>query len=237
MNRELLISYSFYYGGEYFRISKAIKENTDIAIVDVANAITILDDNYPQKLLDLKYPPFVLYYKGDLSLLNEEAIGIVGSRDPSSYALKATECLVKKQNEKVIVSGLAKGIDACAHRYADKTIGILGCGIDYIYPACNKTLISKVAREGLVISEYPGLCKPYAYHFPFRNRIIAALCDRVYIMQSNRKSGTMTTVNEALEMGKEIRVLPFDIFDECGINNNQLIYEGAQPILIDEIAI
>ncbi|MBQ6334907.1 MAG: DNA-protecting protein DprA [Erysipelotrichaceae bacterium] len=236
MDREKLIAYSFYYGGEYDKIAKAIKNDEKIRPVKIDNALTMLDKDYPKVLFDLKRPPFVLYYKGNIDLLKEEAYAIVGSREPCQYALMATENLAKKNKDKVLVSGLAKGIDACGHRNALKTIGILGCGIDYIYPSCNKELILEVAKRGLVISEYPGLSKPYGYHFPFRNRLIAALSERVYIMQSKARSGTMTTVNEALELGKEIKVLPYDIFMKEGMQNNQLIYEGAQPILYEEIA-
>ncbi|MCR4854792.1 MAG: DNA-protecting protein DprA [Erysipelotrichaceae bacterium] len=236
MNREKLISYSFYCGGEYGEILKAVREDRDVRCLRIENALTIFDDGYPKELLDLKYPPFVLYYKGDLKLLCEEKYAIVGSRDPCAYALKATEGLARHHKDKVLVSGLAKGIDACAHRNAEKTIGILGCGIDYIYPRCNEDLIRDVAERGLILSEYPSLSKPLAFHFPFRNRIIAALSQKVCIMQSRARSGTMTSVNEALELGRQICVLPYDIFTEEGVQNNQMIYEGAQPILREEIA-
>lgn len=237
MNREKLIAYSFYYGGEYDRIEKAIADDEPYKDVKIENVLTILDDDYPKKLRDLERAPYVLYYKGDLSLLEKEAIAIVGSRNPCEYALKATAALVKGNNDKVIISGLAKGIDACAHENASETIGILGCGIDYIYPFCNYDLIRRVEKQGLILSEYPGMSKPYAYHFPFRNRIIAALSERVYVMQSAKKSGTMTTVNEALHLGKAVSVLPYDLFAEEGRQNNLLIYEGADPITIEEIAI
>ena len=236
MEKELLIAYSIFCDGEYFLIDKAIKQNKKVPLISVDNAITIFDDLYPNELLSLKFPPFVLYYKGNLDLLKQEIIGIVGSRKPCDYALNATKALVKANNDKVIISGLAKGIDACAHSNANKTIGILGCGIDYIYPYCNKKLIEDVSKNGLVLSEYPFMSKPLPFHFPFRNRIIAALSKSVYIMQSNSASGTMTTVNEALELGRLIKVLPYDIFNEYGINNNRLIYEGAEPILLEEIA-
>lgn len=236
MNREKLISYSFYYGGEYNQIIRAIKENRQVDIVNIDNAITIFDKDYPKCFLDLKYPPLVLYYKGNLQLLKSNCIGVVGSRMPCDYALKATECLVKKNDDKTIVSGLAKGIDACAHSYAKNTIGILGCGIDYIYPMCNFELIKTVEKQGLIISEYPKMSKPLGYHFPFRNRLIASLASKLYIMQSSTKSGTMTTINEALELGKEIRVLPYDVFNEFGITNNTLINEGALMIESEEIA-
>lgn len=236
MDRQLLISYSFHYFGEYKLILEAIKNKTVVNKIDIPNTLTIFDDLYPKSLLSLKYPPLVLYYKGNLDLLKERIIAIVGSRNPTDYALRATQCLCKANNDKVVISGLAKGIDACSHQYAFKTIGVLGCGIDYVYPMCNKNLFTKLEKEGLIISEYPGLIRPLAFHFPFRNRIIAGLSEKIYIMQSSEKSGTMTTVNEALELGKEIAVLPYDIFDLQGINNNKLIYEGAQPIIQEEIA-
>lgn len=237
MDRIKLISYSYYYYGEYDKIVKAIKNDTEVPIVNIDNAITIFDDEYPKSLFNLKYPPIVLYYKGNLDLLKQDCIAVVGSRKPCEYALKATERLVKANSNKVIISGLAKGIDACAHTYANKTIGILGCGIDYIYPRCNYDLIKKMEVNDLILSEYPSMAKPLGYHFPFRNRIIACLADKTYVMQSTLKSGTMTSINEALELGKEVRVLPYDIFNEDGENNNHLIYEGATPIQIDELNI
>ena len=236
MDRQLLISYSLYYDGEYSLITEAIRKNTKVAFTEVDNAITIFDDIYPKALYSLKYPPYVLYYKGNLDLLQKDIIGVVGSRKPCDYALNATKALVRSNKDKVIISGLAKGIDACAHTYAENTIGVLGCGIDYIYPYCNKQLIENIACNGLILSEYPLLAKPLSYHFPFRNRIISALSETVYIMQSGSASGTMTTVNEALDLGKTIKVLPYDIFNEYGINNNRLIFEGAEPIISEEIA-
>ena len=235
MKREELISYSFYFAGEYDKVIQAINRKLDVPQVNVPNAITIFDRVYPKELLNLKCPPLVLYYHGNLNLLKEDSIAIVGSRKPCEYAIKATESLVKAHLDKVIISGLAKGIDACAHENARKTIGVLGCGIDYIYPRCNYDLIKKVEREGLIISEYPAYSKPIGYHFPFRNRIIACLSSKTYVMQSTLKSGTMTTINEALELGKEVRVLPYDVFNNDGINNNHLIYEGASIIEQEEL--
>ena len=237
MNKEKLIAYSLFYDGEYFAILKAIQNNIEVPNIIVENAITIFDDIYPKRLLDLKYPPFVLYYKGNLDLLKQENISIVGSRNACGYALKATKMLVDAHKDKVIISGLALGIDRQAHVCASKSIGILGCGIDYIYPYKNLDIYQTLHNNGLLLSEYPLMVKPLAYHFPFRNRIIASLTETVYIMQSNANSGTMTTVNEALELGRNIKVLPYDIFNEYGINNNRLIYEGAEPIVIDNIAI
>lgn len=229
--REKLISLVIKYEGEYFRILNAIKNNEEIDDYKYDKCITIFDDDYPLELRDLKYPPFVLFYKGDLSLLKKEKIAVVGSRIPCDYSLKATSLLVNKNNDKVIVSGLAKGIDAMAHKEADYSIGVLGSGIDYIYPYENIDLYMKLEKQGLILSEYPFKVKPLSYHFPFRNRIIAALAQKVYVMQSSRRSGTVTTINEALELQKDVKVLPFSIFDEVGEYNNTLINDGA--LLID----
>ena len=234
-NREKLIAYAYKYQGDYFKIVKAIEEKEEIEEVFDKNVITILDDNYPNELKDLRYPPFVLFYKGNLDLLKKEKIGIVGSRIPCDYALEATRLLTLKNNNKVIVSGLAKGIDGKAHEIADYSIGILGCGIDYIYPYENIDLYKKLIKQGLILSEYPGLTKPLAYHFPFRNRIIAALSDTIYVMQSSERSGTVTTINEALELQKDVKVLPFSVFNEEGNYNNRLINDGALIILESDI--
>ena len=234
-NREKLIAYAYKYHGDYFKIVKAIEETEEIEEVFDKNALTILDDNYPEELKELRYPPFVLFYKGNLDLLKKEKIGIVGSRIPCDYALEATRLLTLKNNNKVIVSGLAKGIDGKAHEIADYSIGILGCGIDYIYPYENIDLYKKLIKQGLILSEYPGLTKPLAYHFPFRNRIIAALSDTIYVMQSSERSGTVTTINEALELQKDVKVLPFSVFNEEGNYNNRLINDGALIILESDI--
>lgn len=236
MNRQTLINYSYYCSGDYFKMIRAINEGIKVPSVSFQNCITIFDDIYPKEFLNLRHPPLVLYYEGDLSLLKERKIGVVGSRKACEYAIEATKRLVLNNPDKVIVSGLAKGIDAVSHEYAMKTIGILGSGIDYYYPRENMELIKRIKKEGLVLSEYPRLTRPLAYHFPFRNRLIAALSDTLYVMQSTCNSGTMTSINEALELGKNVKVLPYDIFNEYGENNNHLIKEGADIIEREEIA-
>ena len=233
MDRTKLIKYAIACGGEYDDIIKAINEgmNVDNVSVEGINAITIYDEAYPKELLELKFPPFVLFYKGNLELLKEDKIGIVGSRNPSDYSKRATSKIATFTSD-VVVSGLAKGIDTTAHSCASRTIAVLGCGIDYVYPLDNKYLfyILSNSKNGLILSEYPGLTKPLGYHFPFRNRIISALSHTLYVMECKQKSGTMTTVNEALELGRNVEVLPFDVFADKEIYNNTLISEGAQII-------
>ena len=127
--REELIALSIKYEGEYFKIVEAIKKQEPINGVSLENCITIFDSKYPKRFFDLKYPPLVLYYKGDISLLNdEEIIGIVGTRKPCDYSLKAVEYVIDKNKDSIYVSGLAHGIDAKVHDYSNKSIGVLGCG-------------------------------------------------------------------------------------------------------------
>jgi len=235
MNRLNLIYLAHKYKGEYDLIRKAIENNEELK-EENDKAITIFDPEYPKCLLDLNKPPFVLFYKGNVDLLKEEKISVVGSREACEYALKATRDLCLN-NKSCVVSGLAKGIDRQAHIFSLKSIGVLGCGINYIYPYNNKDLIEYMAKHQLIISEYPNDVKPLGYHFPFRNRIIASLSEKVYIMQSKEKSGTYTTVLEALELGKEVRVLPYDIYSEYGDGNNSLIQEGANIIEKEELGI
>lgn len=234
-SREYLINYAIKYSGDYKAIKKAIVDKEEFEGFTCENCITIFDDEYPRKFLYLKDPPFVLFYKGNISLLKERIIGVVGSRKPCDYSLAATKLLASNNKDKVIVSGLAKGIDAQAHKYACKSIGVLGCGIDYIYPKENEYLYKLLEETGLIISEYPFNTPPSTYNFPFRNRLVAALSDEIYIMEAHEKSGTLATINNALELGKNIKVLPFDIFKKEGEYNNYLISEGAELIKIDDL--
>lgn len=237
MDRIDLISYSLMCEGEYGKIAEAMKASIEIPAdirmkaLQCNNVITMFDKEYPKELLELAWPPFVLFYKGDISLLDKThtRIAIVGSRMATDYSLSATKWLCTQNQDKVIVSGLAKGIDACAHENATKTIAVLGCGIDYIYPLCNKCLFDEIENNGLLLSEYPGTTKPLGYHFPYRNRIVAALSTCVYVAECKHHSGTMTTINEALTLQKDVKVLPFDVFNAKynDVYNNQLINEGA----------
>lgn len=233
-NRERLISIVIKNHGDYNKIKSDIVKGEYLKLDSIPNCLTVFDDEYPPCLMDLDNPPLVLFYKGDLRLLKKDKIGIVGSRQASDYAMKMTKILAKNKQE-VIVSGMAKGIDYIAQSSAKKTIGVLGCGIDYIYPACNKDLYTKVINEGLLLSEYPFDTKPYAYHFPFRNRIIAALSNEIYIMDIKQASGTMTTVNEGLKLGRDIKVLPYSLDNDDSSYNNKLIYEGACIITKDDL--
>ena len=231
MRREELIALSIKYQGEYHKLIQAIQKEEKIKGISLDNCLTIMDENYPSAFKVLKYPPLVIYYEGDLSLLKKKIIAVIGSRKACDYALRMTKKLVNQKDE-IVISGVAKGIDALAHKSAKETIGILGCGLDVYYPKENKELIDNIKRNHLLLSEYPSSSLPLAHHFPFRNRLIIALASEVYIMQSSFKSGTMTSIKEALEQGKEVYFLPYRLDDLEGECNNTLIEEGANILRI-----
>jgi DNA processing protein len=193
------------------------------------------DKEYPETLLQLSDPPKCLYCLGDVSLLKNRCIGIVGSRKFSDYGEKVTNKIINvlKGKDVVILSGLARGIDTIAHEAALrnnlKTIAVLGVGIERIYPKENFYLYQKIKKEGLIISEYPYkevVCKN---SFVLRNRLIAGLSTKLLVPELQDKSGTLITVRFALSFGKEILVVPTSIFSTT--YNNQLIFQGATPIL------
>lgn len=238
MNKDALIYYSFKYNGEYNAIVKAIKNDEPYKILKLDNVFTILDKCYPAEFLTLDNPPFVLYYKGDLSLLKKNKVAVVGSRIIDDKIKNNTIKIVDELNKNYItVSGLAKGVDAIAHFYCKnyQSIAFLGCGIDYIYPLENKYLYDLLTKNGLIISEYPKDVAPLKYHFPFRNRLIVALGLFLVVPFIKDKSGTMTSVEMALNLGKEIYVLGMNLLDDEYCYNNKLIKEGANILTLDDL--
>lgn len=192
---------------------------------------------YPKSLLALIDPPTVLYAKGDLSILSKtNKVAIIGSRKASSYSEKALSLIVPPlvKHDVVIVSGLAKGADTMAHQatiaYGGKTIGVLGHGFFHLYPKENTTLANKMSQEHLLLTEYPPYVTPERWTFPMRNRIISGLSDSVVVTESTIKSGTMSTVEHALDHGKEIYAVPGPVNSLLSEGPNRLIDEGAQPL-------
>ena len=239
-SRMLLVYLAVKYQGDYDKIlsSLVLKEvsTTYEEALKVYQALpckvmTLLDYDYPERLKKVYRPPFVLFYYGDISLLDKESIAVVGSRKISEYGKFATESVISKIIKgRVVVSGLAKGIDAVAHQSAidngGRTIAILGTGIDTCYPSENKELYEEIKKNHLLMSEYPYKANPGPGSFPMRNRIIAGLADAFYIPQINTEaSGTMISINLALTLGKEVFVAPHPLWSES--INNQLLNEGA----------
>ena len=194
---------------------------------------------YPQRLRNIDNPPKQLYCLGNLELLNyRKNIAIIGSRNCSYYGEQVSKDFsynLAKENI-CIVSGLAKGVDSFAHIGAlnakGKTIAVLGSGLDNIYPKENIKLAESIVKNnGLIISEYPLGTLPLKYHFPERNRIISGLSDSVLVAEARKNSGTNITVNFALEQGKDVFVVPGNIYSKTSDGTNFMILEGAIPVL------
>lgn len=240
---EILLYFSLKYNGDFHKILNALQKKEEVTKQQIykakkvlkANYTTIISDDYPASLKDIHCPPFVLFYYGDLSLLNNRCIGVIGSRNPDEYGDEVTRNIVKDlvKNNYTIVSGMALGIDAIAHQSAiinyGKTVAVLGSGIDYCYPKTNYKIYHKLKTSQLVISEYPNDLVPTPCNFPNRNRIIAGLCASILVTEANKKSGTMITVGYALDQGKDVFCIPSRISDPNGCNT--LIQQGAKLVL------
>ena len=209
--------------------------------------IYITEVDYPEKLRHIYAPPQYLYVIGDESILNQKSIAIIGCRNCTKYGAGNAYKFGYKLAEKGmnIVSGLARGIDTCAHKGAvearkinlqkseniGKTIAVLGSGLDVIYPPENRNLYQDILKTGgAIVSEYPLGTMPLKHHFPSRNRIISGLSDGVLVIEARKRSGTSITVEHALEQGKDIYAIPGNINQENSYGTNDLIKQGAIPV-------
>lgn len=201
--------------------------------------INLKSSKYPERLKNISQPPVFLYYRGDIDLLSEKVIGVVGTRKATSYGKivceKITEELVN--NEIVTVSGLALGIDSICHKKTleakGKTIAVVGSGLDIIYPRENHLLWKEIGEKGLIISEY-GLGTPaLSYHFPQRNRIIAGIAHGLLVVESKKKGGSLITAEMALDEGREVFAVPGDIFSSTSEGCNDLIKNSVAKLTID----
>ncbi len=206
------------------------------------DVITILDENYPKRLYNIYDRPKVLYKRGEWHKKDEFSIAVVGSRKTTSYGKWATEKLVRElvNLDVTIVSGLALGIDAMAHKIAmeenGRTIGILGNGLDIIYPKRNEKLYREIPQKGLIMTEYFLGTPPLAYNFPQRNRLISGLSLGVLVIEAKERSGSLITAHHALEQGKEVFALPGNINSIFSRGTNKLIKDGAKLVMdIDDI--
>ena len=194
--------------------------------------ISINSKEYLQNLKNIYDPPKKIYLIGNKDLLYQKGIAIVGARAATQYGKKIAYNLAKELSEQniVIISGLAIGIDSYAHKGSLEkgTIAVLGSGIDNIYPKENLELAREIIKnKGCIISEYPLGTKPERLHFPQRNRIISGLSDGVVVIEASKKSGALITAEFALEQGKEIFAVPGDINKKQSEGTNQLIKDGA----------
>ncbi len=210
--------------------------------------ITILDEDYPRKLRNIYDAPVVLYYKGNRKLLScNKVIAIVGCRNCSKYGENiSTKFAHELAKEGIcIISGMAKGIDSAAHigalKEKGKTIAVLGSGLDRIYPSENLKLYNEILENrGVIITEYVIGTNANKMNFPARNRIISGLSDGVIVVEAKEKSGTLITVDFALEQGKDIFVIPGNITSNNSVGTNELIKQGARCVtcvedILDEL--
>jgi DNA processing protein len=198
--------------------------------------ITLKDETYPKRLKEIYDPPALLYMRGELKKEDELAVAIVGSRKTTPYGRWFTEKVSQELalHGVTIVSGMARGIDALAHLGAvsggGRTIAVLGCGVDIIYPSENRNLFSQIIDHGAVLSEFPLGSPPEGGHFPRRNRIISGLSIGVVVVQANERSGSLITAEYALEQGREIFAVPGNVGADTSRGTHRLIKEGAKLV-------
>ena len=208
-------------------------------------SLSIFDPEYPEELLQIYNPPVLLFYQGDLELLTRPKIAVVGARETTREGVRSVEKIIKELgNELVIVSGLAKGIDATAHyasiRNGGKTIGVIGTGLDVFYPKSNQRLQAHMGENHLILSEYGPGQAPLKFHFPERNRIIAGLCQAVIVAEARLRSGSLITCERAMEEGRDVFAIPGNILDGKSTGCHHLIQEGAKLVtsgqdILDEL--
>lgn len=239
-------------------LAESVRRGADISIcrqidrqVKIINrlnirTLTVLEPSYPSRLKTIPDPPPLLYISGTLTPQDDVAVAIVGGRRATAPGRILTEEIAKDLSERgiTIISGLARGIDAAAHRGAlaaqGRTIAVLGCGIDRTYPSEHQTLRRSIESHGAVISELTIGAAPHSHHFPRRNRIISGLSLGVLVSEAAINSGSLITAKLALEQGREVFAVPGSIKEEACRGSNRLIKEGAKLVegaqdVLDEI--
>jgi DNA processing protein len=201
-----------------------------------STAVTLVDPDYPALLQQIVDPPPALFYRGDLSLAGKPSVAMVGSRRASPYALNAAGHLARQLVSAgiVIVSGLARGVDAASHAAAleagGTTIAILGTGIDIVYPRSNKRLFRAVEERGLILSEFPPGTPPLPMNFPIRNRVISGISLGTVIVEATSRSGSLITARTAAEQNREVFAVPGPIFSAGSEGTHRLIQYGAKLV-------
>jgi DNA processing protein len=201
------------------------------------SVVTLVDAEYPPLLKEIIDPPLALHVRGDRSLFARHAIAIVGSRRASPYAINAAKQIaapLASDANLVVVSGLARGVDAAAHEAAldahGSTIAVLGTGIDVVYPTSNRALFRRIEKEGLIVSELAPGTPPLPSNFPIRNRIISGLSLGTVIIEATGRSGSLITARMAAEQGREVFAVPGSIFSKGSEGTHRLIQYGAKLV-------
>lgn len=226
---------------------KALAEADRLAALGGA-VVTFADPQYPEYLRQIHDPPPLLYTLGKTELLAGCTVAMVGSRSATAYGRRTSHILAKDLAGYgiTVVSGMALGIDSCAHGGAllgrGSTIAVLGCGLDVVYPRQNRELCEQVSRRGLLVSEYPLGVQPEAFRFPARNRIIAGLSRGVIVVEATRKSGSLITAQYGLDEGRAVLAVPGQIDSWKSAGTHWLLRQGASLVtsaddVLDELGI
>lgn len=238
-------------------IRNSVEQHIEYMLKNNIDIVSIYDKEYPSILKEIYDPPISLYCKGDKSILNKKSIGIVGCREVTEYGKGAAKYFayhLAKQNINII-SGLAKGVDSYVHigsicaqseennpqvkscphvdnlKNCGKTVAVLGNGLDMIYPKENEYLAKEIIEKGgAILSEYPLGTKPEKMNFPARNRIISGMSQGILVIEAKEKSGTLITVDFALEQGRDVFVVPGNINSINSVGTNRLIQQGAKLV-------
>ena len=203
--------------------------------VMLLSGVTFTSADYPKSLFEIPDPPPFLYVQGALRC-HETAIAIVGSRRATAYGLQTTARLAEALAGQgiTVISGMARGVDTAAHKGAiaagGRTVGVLGCGIDRIYPPENRRLFQEMSEKGALISEFPLGTLPLAENFPRRNRIISGLSRGVLVVEAAENSGSLITAQYALEHGRDVFAVPGNISFATSRGSNRLIKQGAKLV-------
>ena len=201
-----------------------------------ARAVVLGDPDFPPQLEVITEPPPVLYVWGDLSLCTRPIVAIVGSRDHTSYGAEAARILASAvATRAVVVSGMARGIDAIAHHAAleagGRSIGVLGNGFGVVYPKSNADLYERMVKYGCLITEHPPWEPPHTGSFPQRNRLISGLARAVVVVEAGARSGALNTAHDAMDHGRTVLAVPGPITSETSVGTNKLLRDGAKPAL------
>lgn len=242
-------------------LGRQLKQSADPAMMEAIDAalrwqaesdhhlLTLADPRYPPLLLDTHDPPVLLYVKGNPALLSRPGIAVVGARNASPGGLEHAAAFSQYLARKgwCVVSGLAAGIDAGAHRgalsagpSAAGTVAVLGTGVDIVYPPANRDLARRIAREGALVSEFALGAKALAHHFPRRNRVVAGMTRGVLVVEAARQSGSLITARLALDAGREVFAIPGSIHSPLARGCHALIRQGAKLVesgqdILDEL--
>ena len=219
-------------GSEYKEQLEKLKDKNYVKKQGI-KVVSVNDRDYPAKLLPYDHRPEYLFYKGRLPDMDKPVVAMVGARACSNYGRKMARALARELSENgvQIISGMARGIDTYSQIGAleggTPTFAVLGSGVDVCYPTENIELYNDILKNGGIISEYPPGAGPIAWHFPLRNRIISGLSDKIIVVEAREKSGSLITVEWALEQGKDVMAVPGRVGEKLSDGCNRLIRAGA----------